>query len=66
MNEHGLAIVIFTASGTEVETGGKKIPLSNHSLYRAIIDRCKTVSEDHREMYHIQQRAEPISFGAEM
>ena len=45
MNEHGLAIVIFTASGTEVETDGKKIPLSNHSLYRAIIDRCKTVSE---------------------
>ena len=45
MNAHGLALVIFTASGTEIETGGKKIPLSNHSLYRAIIDRCKTVSE---------------------
>ena len=26
MNEHGLAIVIFTASGTEIETDGKKIP----------------------------------------
>ena len=45
MNEHGLAIVIFTSSGTEIETDGKKIPLSNHSLYRAIIDRCKTVNE---------------------
>lgn len=45
MNEYGLAIVTFTASGTEVETDGKKIPLCYYSLYRAIIDRCKTVSE---------------------
>ena len=45
MNSHGLALVTFTASGTEVETDGKKIPLCYYSLYRAIIDRCKTVSE---------------------
>ena len=45
MNEYGLAIVTFTASGTEVETDGKKIPLCYYSLYRAIIDKCKTVSE---------------------
>jgi len=41
MNSHGLALVTFTASGTEVETDGKKIPLCYYSLYRAIIDRCK-------------------------
>lgn len=45
MNAHGLALVIFTASGTEGETDGKKIPLCYHSLNRAIIDRCKTVDE---------------------
>lgn len=45
MNAHGLALVTFTASGTEVETDGKKIPLCYYSLYRAIIDRCKTVDE---------------------
>ena len=45
MNAHGLALVTFTASGTEVETDGKKIPLCYYSLYRGIIDRCKTVKE---------------------
>ena len=45
LNSYGLALVTFTASGTEVETDGKKIPLCYYSLYRAIIDRCKTVSE---------------------
>lgn len=45
MNSHGLALVTFTASGTEVETDGKKMPLCYYSLYRAIIDRCKTVKE---------------------
>ncbi|MBQ8922448.1 MAG: serine hydrolase [Oscillospiraceae bacterium] len=45
MNAHGLALVTFTASGTEIETDGKKIPLCYYSLNRAIIDRCKTVKE---------------------
>ncbi|MBR6045704.1 MAG: serine hydrolase [Ruminococcus sp.] len=45
MNAYGLALVTFTASGTEVETDGKKTPLCYYSLYRAIIDRCKTVIE---------------------
>ena len=45
LNSHGLALVTFTASGTEIETGGKKIPLCYYSLYRAIIDCCKTVKE---------------------
>lgn len=45
MNSHGLALVTFTAGGTEVKTDGKKIPLCYYSLYRAIIDRCKTVDE---------------------
>ncbi|MCI7498526.1 MAG: carcinine hydrolase/isopenicillin-N N-acyltransferase family protein [Oscillospiraceae bacterium] len=45
MNAHGLALVTFTASGTEIGSYGKKIPLCYYSLYRAIIDRCKTVDE---------------------
>ena len=45
MNAHGLAIVTFTAGGTEVGTDGKKIPLCYYSMYRAIIDSCKTVKE---------------------
>ncbi|MBQ7990898.1 MAG: linear amide C-N hydrolase [Ruminococcus sp.] len=45
MNSHGLALVTFSAGGTQVETDGKKIPLCYYSLYRAIIDRCRTVSE---------------------
>ena len=53
INEYGLAIVTFTASGTEVERNGKKIPLCYDSLNRAIIDRCKTVKEtlDFLELY---------------
>lgn len=45
MNAHGLALVTFTASGTEIGSYGNKIPLCYYSLYRAIIDRCKTVDE---------------------
>lgn len=45
MNAHGLALVTFTASGTEIGSYGSKIPLCYYSLYRAIIDRCKTVDE---------------------
>lgn len=45
MNSHGLALVTFTASGTEIGSYGNKIPLCYYSLYRAIIDRCKTVDE---------------------
>lgn len=45
MNEHGLAIVTFTASGTEVGSFGNKIPLCYDSFRRAILDRCKTVDE---------------------
>lgn len=45
MNAHGLALVTFTACGTEIGSYGNKIPLCYYSLYRAIIDRCKTVDE---------------------
>lgn len=45
MNSHGLALVTFTASGTEIGSYGDKIPLCYYSLYRAIIDRCRTVDE---------------------
>ncbi|MGN0610540.1 MAG: carcinine hydrolase/isopenicillin-N N-acyltransferase family protein [Ruminiclostridium sp.] len=45
INSHGLALVTFTASGTEIGSYGDKIPLCYYSLYRAIIDRCRTVDE---------------------
>ena len=45
MNAHGLALVVFTASGTEVETDGKKIPLCYYSLYRSIVDKCRNLEE---------------------
>ncbi len=45
MNEHGLAVTTFTASGTDVGSFGNKIPLCYDSFNRAIIDRCKTVDE---------------------
>ena len=45
MNSHGLAIVTFTAGGTETETDGKKIPMCYYSLYRAVIDSCRSVEE---------------------
>lgn len=45
MNQHGLAVVTFSASGTEVGSFRNKIPLCYFSFRRAILDRCKTVDE---------------------
>lgn len=45
MNAHGLALVTFSAGGSEIAPYGNKIPLCRNSFDRAIVDRCRTVDE---------------------
>lgn len=45
MNSHGLALVTFTAGGSENAPCGNKIPLCRYSFDRAIVDRCRTIDE---------------------
>ena len=45
MNAHGLALTTFSAGGTVIGDYGNKIPLCYYTLYRGIIDRCRTVDE---------------------
>lgn len=45
MNSCVLALTTFTAGGTIIGDYGNKILLGGYSLYRGILDRCKTVDD---------------------